>query len=130
MSEFTRVDASESYEARVEGLNRAGIAVWDVIGRCVRPGSLDSAIRSDTIVLNDFNRFYRQHSKIKAVFLNGGKAALEYRRRVLPTLAEEYASLPGAQLLSTSPANARFSFEQKKTDWLALNRWLGELSQK
>ena len=130
MSEITQVEATEDYENRVNGLNRAGIAVWDVIKSCVRPGSLDADIETNSISVNDFDGFYRRHQQIKAVFLNGGKAAQEYKRRVLPGLTEQYARLPTVQLLSTSPANARFSFKQKKTNWFALRACLDESLQK
>jgi len=130
MGEITQVEASEDYESRVNGLNRAGIAVWDVIKSCVRPGSLDADIEANSINVNNFEKFYRQHQQIKAVFLNGGKAAQEYKRRVLPTLTERHVGLPTVQLLSTSPANARFSFEQKKTNWFALRACLAESLQK
>ena len=39
-------DATAPYEARCLALTSAGVAVWDVLHACVRPGSLDSSIRA------------------------------------------------------------------------------------
>ncbi|MEM7082835.1 MAG: DNA-deoxyinosine glycosylase [Pseudomonadota bacterium] len=117
---FTGVAATEPYTRRVAGLLAARIAVWDVIHSCERPGSLDADINGDTIAVNDFERFYADHTDVHAVFFNGAKAASEYRRRVIPMLSESYAQLMTQQLLSTSPANARYSISEKSADWAAV----------
>ncbi|MFK8032004.1 MAG: DNA-deoxyinosine glycosylase [Gammaproteobacteria bacterium] len=117
MSEYTDVAETCEYSVRVEGLHEAGIAVWDVIKQCVRPGSLDADIDKDSIEVNDFAGFFDRHPEIQAVFLNGGKAAYEYKRRVVPRLTQRHVVIPAVQLLSTSPANARYSLAQKKLNW-------------
>ncbi len=124
MSQFTHVDAKSDYETKVEGLVRTRIAVWDVIKRCVRPGSLDADIKNTSIEVNDFEQFLTQHSQIHAVFFNGGRAAQEYARRVLPVLCADSAAIPATQLLSTSPANARYSLDEKRQNWAALRPFL------
>ena len=44
MGSLLDFDASRDYPARVDALKVAGIAVWDILDSCHRPGSLDSAI--------------------------------------------------------------------------------------
>ncbi len=124
MSRFTEIEATSEYEKRVQGLIASRIAVWDVIRCCVRPGSLDSDIDAASIEVNDFEEFFREHPQIQAVFFNGGRAAQEYARRVVPVLTAAYKEIPSTQLLSTSPANARYSFDRKQENWMALETFL------
>lgn len=104
---------TESYARRCERLNARGVAVWDVIGRCRRRGSLDSAIRDAEG--NDFAAFYRDHPRIAAVFFNGAEAERRYRR-----LVDTAAAPAGARLPSTSPANAGVSLAGKIEKWRAV----------
>ncbi len=53
------------YGERVERLRANGVAVWDVLAAGERDGSLNSAIVSSTIVVNDFNGFFAQHREIR-----------------------------------------------------------------
>lgn len=107
-------DPGLDYAARLRALQAAGVALWDVLQACERPGSLDADIRGDTLVANDFAAFLQRHPAIVRVCFNGGKAASLYRRHVLPGIADglEYIALP-----STSPAHAAVSFQQKLEAW-------------
>ncbi len=106
-----------AYAARVRLLKTRGIAVWDVLESCVREGSLDSAIEEDTIAVNDFAAFYRDHPRIAAVFFNGAKAEAAYRRYVRASVKGEGAPREYFRLPSTSPAHAALTFEKKLTVW-------------
>ena len=108
------------YPERTERLVACGIAVWDVLAAGERPGSLDSAIVSSSIVINDFGQFFACHRDIALVCCNGQKAAELYRRRVLPTLPSAAAALPLEVLPSTSPAHASLSFAAKLARWSAV----------
>jgi hypoxanthine-DNA glycosylase len=108
------------YPARLERLVARDIAVWDVLAAGERPGSLDSAIVSSSIVINDFGQFFARHQSIALVCCNGRKAAELYRRRVQPTLPSAPAALPTVVLPSTSPAHASLSFAEKLARWRAV----------
>lgn len=105
------------YPLRCHALIDRGIAVWDVLQTCVRPGSLDAAIEPESIVANDFAGFLADYPGIRAIYCNGGMAATSYRRHVLPTLRGPAAEIPLVRLPSTSPANASYSFERKLAAW-------------
>lgn len=107
-------DAGLDYAQRLQALQAAGVALWDVLHACERPGSLDADIRRDTLVPNDFASFLDRHPAITRICFNGGKAAALYRRHVLPTLdrSVDYVDLP-----STSPAHAAASFDMKLAAW-------------
>jgi G:T/U-mismatch repair DNA glycosylase len=53
------------------------------------------------------------------VYFNGRRAHDIYRRVVLPSLTDAYASLPLAILPSTSPAHAALSLDRKLATWKA-----------
>ena len=109
-----------SYPQRIEQLKHQGIALWDVLMGCRREGSLDSSIENDSIVVNDFEAFYQQHPEIKSVYFNGAKAEQEYRRRVMPQLAERFRQLNTHRLPSTSPAMATLNRDQKLAAWTVI----------
>jgi len=104
------------YARRVAALRRCRIALWDVVASCVRAGSLDSAIRADSIRVNDFAAFLAAHPAIRRVCFNGRTAESSWRRHVAPvlpaTLTLDYRPLP-----STSPAHAGMSYLAKLKTW-------------
>lgn len=109
------------YDERARRLAAQGVALWDVLAACVRPGSLDADIAPESEVPNDFADFLARHGRIGTVFLNGGKAAQAWARHVLPRVRRARA-LPSQRLPSTSPANASWSFERKLRAWRAVQR--------
>ena len=104
-----------SYALRTDMLKSAGIALWDVLASCNRPGSLDSDIDAQSIHANDFVSFFMSHPGITRVFFNGAMAEKCYRKYVLPSV--ESLHLSYMRLPSTSPAHAALSFAQKLEAW-------------
>jgi double-stranded uracil-DNA glycosylase len=104
------------YARRRAALVRCGIALWDVLESCVRPGSLDAAIREGSIRVNDFVAFLAAHPGIGRVCFNGRKAESAWRRRVLPRLPAAHP-LEFRLLPSTSPAHAGMSYREKLKIW-------------
>lgn len=119
VTSLLEITATE-YDERVRQVAGKGLAIWDVLRDCVRPGSLDSDIDENTAVANDFGTFFSDHQHIGRIFFNGARAESIYQKRVLTHLPEQAATLPMVRLPSTSPANARMSFEQKKFAWMAI----------
>lgn len=116
--------ADAPYAERVRGLSAQGIAVWDVLQRCERVGSLDSSILAATAEVNDFAAFFSAHPAIVAVCCNGGTAFRLFRTRVAARV-EAASALPCRQLPSTSPAYAALSAAAKARAWrAALRPWL------
>ena len=105
------------YEDRVRILMDCGIAVWDVLKACDREGSLDSAIKEETIEANDFPTFFKDHPHITHVFFNGTKAQTSYNRYVMPNLTDKQRTLKYERLPSTSPAYAAMSSNKKIERW-------------
>ena len=108
------------YDVRKHILCERRVAVWDVLRECHREGSLDSAIRRDSELANDFTWFFRWQAGVHTVFFNGQKAEAAYRRHVLPSLDATDRDFRYARLPSTSPANANRTFLQKLAAWRAV----------
>lgn len=115
MGELAGAAPALPYEQRVLKLRAAGIALWDVLASCTRPGSLDADIAPDSIHPNDFAAFFRAHPHISRVYFNGTMAEQSFRKHVLPRLA--HLPLQLQRLPSTSPANASLRLEQKLEAW-------------
>jgi TDG/mug DNA glycosylase family protein len=109
-----------AYRQRCAALRACGIAVWDVLAACTRPGSLDSDIDLASMEPHDFAAFFARHHAIRAVVCNGGTAHVLFARRVQRTLPEPFRSLPVVAVPSTSPAHAGRSLGAKLEAWLAV----------
>ena len=113
MDRFVGASPSMPYERRVDAIRAAGIALWDVIARCERTGSLDSAIRG--AVANDFNAFFAGHRSLRAVLFNGAAAEATFLRQVPESVVPTGVRL--IRLPSTSPANRALSTDAKTRAW-------------
>lgn len=111
------------YPQRLAQLEQGGIALWDVAASCERPGSLDTAIRHDTVVANDIAALLAQYPAITLLCCNGQSVANLFRRHVLAAQTLP-PSVKVAVLPSTSPANARMTVADKT------RIWMGEISPK
>lgn len=109
------LDAAATYQDRVDALQAAGIALWDVLKACRRSGSLDSDIEPDSIEVNDFVALFAAHPGITRVCFNGGTAE-RYFRRFVPAILTR-PDLHYTRLPSTSPAHAAMSFAAKAAAW-------------
>lgn len=109
------------YDHRCRQLVANRIALWDVLEKSDRPGSMDANIRMDTATANDFPAFFASHQRVERVGFNGRKAEALFHRLVLPTLADNAPEL--VLLPSTSPAYASLTFDEKLTAWRSM---LGE----
>ena len=104
MGELYCAGVELDYPDRCAQLTDAGVAVWDVIARCRRPGSLDSAIDMQSVVVNDFAAFLGAHPSVSAVCFNGRKAEEIWRRFVQADIHALRPELGFVTLPSTSPA--------------------------
>lgn len=110
------------YAQRIAALNAKGIALWDVLRACERPGSLDSSIVRATEVPNDFADFLDRHPQLQAIALNGGTARDAFKRHGRPMLGSRLDGIEVIALPSTSPANAGQSADAKLAEWSRLLR--------
>lgn len=120
MAELFGFSNELSYLQRLERLRDNRVALWDVIGRCRRQGSLDQKVEPESIVPNDFARLFEACPKIELVAFNGRLAEQSYERYVLPDLPGELADIRRLRLPSTSPAHAAMNFERKRDAWRAV----------
>jgi hypoxanthine-DNA glycosylase len=122
MGELFGASPALSYEERVARVRSAGVALWDSLQACVRPGSMDKSITDE--VANDFPAFFAAYPNISHVFFNGAKSEAVFRRHALPALTgggRIYARLP-----STSPAHAARTLADKVQAWSVVRQALAE----
>ena len=118
MGDLFGFDRHDPYERRCQIVKQHGVAIWDVIASCERPGSLDSDINKETLQVNDFEVFFIQHPELTRICFNGGTAEQTFKRHcqsIYKTAAYEFIRLP-----STSPAHASMSRADKIAHWRAV----------
>ena len=102
---------TQNYAEKIKLLRKLHIGLWDNLKVCEREGSWDSDIKQAEP--NNFEKLLLEFPNIKKLLFNGQKSLAFFKKYHTELLQKyEYAVLP-----STSPANARFSFEQKFTLW-------------
>ena len=102
------------YAQRLARLRTRGVALWDVVAECERPGSLDSDIRHEKP--NDIAGLLRDHPRIRALIFNGQPAARLFRRHFPALLPQvRWVVMP-----STSPAHATRTAAAKQKAWSKL----------
>jgi double-stranded uracil-DNA glycosylase len=127
MGELFAAGPELDYPHRTRRLTGAGIAVWDVLARCARAGSLDSAIVSGSEVPNDIASLLLRFPQIRHIFFNGRKAEQLFLRSVRPTLTASLTTEHSFVCLpSTSPAFAALDFDGKLQQWRIIRRVLAE----
>jgi hypoxanthine-DNA glycosylase len=124
MAQLLCFDPGAAYDDRVEALVGQGVALWDVLCRCRRKGSLDSAIDADSVVINDFNAFFDAHRNIQALIFNGLRAEETFIKSVLPQLDSPNRPKKMHRLPSTSPAMAMLSLEEKAKQWQLIMKYI------
>jgi hypoxanthine-DNA glycosylase len=120
MGELFGAGPSLPYKERLAIIGEAGIALWDSLQACVRPGSLDSSITDE--VPNEFPAFFAKYPTITHVFFNGEKPETAFRRHALPTLNGDRHMLK--RLPSTSSAYAAMSLDDKVRAWSVVKKAL------
>lgn len=115
MGQLFDAGPERSYRQRCDLLMNNGIAVWDVLRYCWRPGSLDSDIEPHSVEVNDFTDFLDRYPEIRQVFFNGRKAEQTFNRHVAGHLRP--GAIRSGVLPSTSPAHAALSQQEKCNAW-------------
>ena len=95
------------YERKKAVLFANGVALWDVIAECEPEGALDTGIRNP--VYNTALPEFIAEQRISNVLFNGNNAYAFYLRNI--------GAIERSVLPSSSPANARLSFEGKLRLW-------------
>ena len=123
MGDLYNAGPALSYPQRLDKLQVAGIALWDVIATCERTSSLDADIVRQSVQPNDFSAFLAVHRSIRKICFNGAAAQTYFRRLVLPQLLlPQLAGSEAVELVclpSTSPAHAAKTYAEKLAAWSA-----------
>lgn len=126
MSVLFGVDCHAVYTQRCDQLLTAGVALWDVVAGCERPGSLDSDIELSSAQVNPLGDLLLNYPQIQTIAFNGKFAQRLFLSQWLRQQAEDsrlLVRLAGCEfygLPSTSPANASQTLGYKWLRWRQL----------
>ena len=112
MAELLGADAPQSAAGKRALLTGRQIALWDVARSCVRPGSLDSAMRD--VAPNDFSALFARCPNIRKILFNGDAA----RRFYMKLVGRFPEGCVWARMPSTSPAYT-MPYARKLEAWRA-----------
>ncbi|MBD5358636.1 MAG: DNA-deoxyinosine glycosylase [Bacteroides sp.] len=104
---------ANDYEGKISFLKEHGIAIWDVLSKAVRKGSLDANIESGHP--NDIKEFLKTHPSIQIIAFNGDKAECAYNEYISPGVCNSGLKL--IKLLSSSGANNQYSLNKMLENW-------------
>jgi len=119
MGELCGARAELPYAQRCRILLESGVALWDVFGSCVRPGSADSAIELADAQLNNLAGFVKAHPILERILCNGRLAQESFSRHSAAQVALKFPKLQVLAVPSTSPAHAGMRLAQKLALWRA-----------
>lgn len=106
---FDTLPFSDSFEEKIQLLQKNKIGLWDVLENCERKGSLDIHIKNHKE--NDFEMLFKQYPTIHTIVFNGKESHKYFIKKFGQIEGITYYVMP-----STSPANT-MSFENKLKIW-------------
>jgi TDG/mug DNA glycosylase family protein len=109
---------SMPYSERLEALLDAGVGLGDTVAAATRIGSLDANLRH--VSATDLRALLAAWPNLEALAFNGSKAGEIGRLQ----LGNASTGVKLIDLPSSSPANARQTFEAKLTLWEAITPYL------
>lgn len=120
-------EPDDIYEERLAYAAGIGVAMWDMIGSCVRPGSLDMNIRDAEP--NDLPGLVQEYPTLRALAFNGAKSHATFQKHF-----KDHPALTGLEVLrlpSTSPVPtpAMRNLEDRLTEWVRLKPYLRGLEE-
>jgi len=111
----------KSYRQRCELAMQHGIAIWDVLASCERPGSLDGNIVKGSETGNDLHALHARHPELELIICNG-KAAASLLEKLIVKKGSSLDSIRRTTVPSSSPAMASLSLLEKAQAWeVAIN---------
>ncbi len=117
MGELAGAYPALDYAERIAYLKQSRISLWDVLDRCVRPGSLDGDIERTSETVNPLAEFCREQSGLRAIAFNGRKARETFQRHFLKKDPLFWQDFQLVDLPSTSPAYAALRPVAKLEIW-------------
>jgi hypoxanthine-DNA glycosylase len=118
------LEPEPAYEDRLAYAASRGIGLWDMIGTCLREGSLDMNIRD--AVPNDLPGLAAQHPSLKALAFNGTKSCEIYRKHFDGHPGLAHLSLLRLPSSSPIPTPAMRNLEDRLEAWRILLPFLKE----
>jgi len=117
MGELVGAYPELDYDTRIRILKQNRISLWDVLDRCVRPGSLDGDIERKSEMTNQLVEFCRDQPELRALAFNGRQARETFQRHFCKKAPAFWQQFRFIDLPSTSPAYAALRPPAKLEMW-------------
>ncbi len=117
MGELVGAYPELDYDTRIRILKQNRISLWDVLDRCVRPGSLDGDIERKSEMTNQLVEFCRDQPELRALAFNGRQARETFQRHFCKKAPDFWQQFLLIDLPSTSPAYAALRPPAKLEMW-------------
>jgi len=117
MGELVGAYPEIDYTERIAFLRQGRISLWDVLDRCVRPGSLDGDIERVSETVNPLAEFCLERPGLRALAFNGRKARETFQRHFFKKDPAFWQDFQLIDLPSTSPAYASLRPAAKLEIW-------------
>ncbi|MDD7306476.1 MAG: DNA-deoxyinosine glycosylase [Peptoniphilaceae bacterium] len=116
LEQIFSVNLGRQIQERKNFLKDQKLALYDCIYQCDIIGSKDSSIKN--VIPTNLKEIV-ENSQIKHVFCNGATSYKYYKK-----YHEKIIGIKAIKLPSTSPANARYSFDKLMLEWMAIKECL------
>ena len=109
LSSIFNTDVPKTIDEKINLLLTNNIAIWDVVDSCDIIGSSDSSIKN--VIPADLSKILK-NSNIQTIYANGKTASKLYKKYSEKQTGKKIIELP-----STSPANAKYTFDRLIEAW-------------
>ena len=107
----------DNYDQKCKLILKKHIALWDILKCAERKGSTDNGFLRETILINDFSDFFKNHPHINKVLIAGTMAKNYYKKGLRDGIIPSDIPFLIVPSTSSTPGKYVLSFREKCGQW-------------